>query len=206
MWHCAPPPSCAPSGQSRFVTFQGASEVKLVRIVAGPGKASVSVALAVTPPGLMGAAPNASGSDEPTNWPHAPEPLNAIDCVPPGALSATVSVPALGTSPDEGVKLTVIVHVPLIAIVVGARGQLSVVAKSPPAPIELTASGAVPVFVRVTFWLVVDSTGSVGNCTDEAESVAALSGTTNAHVSPSVWLSPTSVLPPNRTRLLSALS
>ena len=73
-----------------------------------------------------------------------------LDWVPPGALSVTFSVDELGTSPDDGVNVTVIVHAASGASVAGARGQLSLALKSPPAATELRASGAIPVFVSVT--------------------------------------------------------
>ena len=119
-------------------------------MVAKPGKVIVSAALPVAPDGLMGKAPKASGSDEAWSSPQTPDPFSGMDWVPPAALSVTFRVPELGTSPDDGVNVTVIVQAASGASVAGARGQLSPALKSPPAATELRASGAVPVFVSVT--------------------------------------------------------
>ncbi len=169
-----------------MLTKNGMSARNPVTIVAGPGKVSVSTAVAVAPDGLMAEAPKASGSDEACICPQAPEPLSGIVCEPPGTLSVRVRVPVLGTSPDEGVNFTVIVQALLMASVAGARGQLSTSPKSPVAVTELSSSGAVPVLVKVTSLVVTERTGSCGNWRDGTESVAADSGSTY----PTGWLRP----------------
>src|SRR5438105_1762696 len=73
--------------------------------------------------------------------------------LPPSALSATDSVPV--RAPEAvGVKVTLIVQVPLAAKVAGLMGQalapVLVAAKSPEAANELIVKAAVPVFVSVT--------------------------------------------------------